>query len=82
MDGVPTLMLRLGNERSNRIIEAVVRVAMTRTERTAEGMLFYRMYDLALRLAVVHQPLPAGSRSAGKRLPAGAGGVESAYQPD
>ncbi len=26
MDGVPTLMIRLGNERSNRIIEATVRV--------------------------------------------------------
>lgn len=48
MDGVPTLMFRLGNERSNRIIEAMIRVAMVRTERTREGMLFYRMYDLAL----------------------------------
>lgn len=48
MDGVPTLMFRLGNERSNRIIEATIRVSMVRTERTKEGMLFYRMYDLAL----------------------------------
>jgi inward rectifier potassium channel len=48
MDGVPTLMFRLGNERSNRIIEATIRVSMVRTERTREGMLFYRMYDLAL----------------------------------
>jgi inward rectifier potassium channel len=59
MDGVPTLMLRLGNERSNRIVEAVVRVAMTRTERTAEGMLFYRMYDLVL----TRERSPALSRS-------------------
>lgn len=48
MDGVPTLMFRLGNERSNRIIEALIRVTMVRTERTREGMLFYRMLDLAL----------------------------------
>ncbi len=48
MDGVPTLMFRLGNERSNRIIEATVRVSMVRTERTREGVLFYRMYDLTL----------------------------------
>jgi inward rectifier potassium channel len=48
MDGVPTLMFRLGNERSNRIIEATIRVSMVRTERTREGMLFYRMYDLVL----------------------------------
>ncbi|MFT3772076.1 MAG: ion channel [Minicystis sp.] len=48
MDGIPTLMFRLGNERSNRIIEATIRVSMVRTERTKEGMLFYRMYDLVL----------------------------------
>jgi inward rectifier potassium channel len=48
MDGVPTLMVRLGNERSNRIIEATVRLSMVRTERTKEGMLFYRMCDLPL----------------------------------
>ena len=59
MDGVPTLMFRLGNERSNRIIEATVRVSMVRTERTREGMLFYRMYDLAL----TRERSPALSRS-------------------
>ena len=32
MDGVPTLMLRVGNERGNQILEATVRVAMVRTE--------------------------------------------------
>jgi inward rectifier potassium channel len=47
-DGVPTLMIRVGNERSNRIIDACFRVVMTRTERTREGVLFYRMYDLPL----------------------------------
>ena len=47
-DGVPTLMFRLGNERASQIIEATVRVVMVRTERTAEGVLFYRMRDLRL----------------------------------
>lgn len=59
MDGVPTLMFRLGNQRSNRIIEATVRVSMVRTERTKEGMLFYRMYDLPL----TRERSPALSRS-------------------
>ncbi len=59
MDGVPTLMIRLGNERSNRIIEATVRLAMVRTERTREGMLFYRMVDLPLS----RERSPALSRS-------------------
>lgn len=59
MDGVPTLMFRLGNERSNRIIEATVRVAMVRTERTQEGMVFYRMCDMTL----TRERSPALSRS-------------------
>lgn len=48
MDGVPTLMFRVGNERSNQIIDAHIRVMLMRTERTREGTTFYRMYDLAL----------------------------------
>jgi inward rectifier potassium channel len=48
MDGVPTLMLRLGNERSNQILEATLRLTLLRTERTREGVTFYRMYDLKL----------------------------------
>ena len=47
-DGVPTLMFRLGNERASQIIEARVRVALVRTERTLEGVTFYRMRDLRL----------------------------------
>jgi inward rectifier potassium channel len=47
-DGVPTLMFRLGNERASQIIEATVRVVMVRTERTTEGVRFYRMRDLRL----------------------------------
>lgn len=48
MNGAPTLAFRLGNERSNLIVDVSVRVSLTRTERTAEGSTFYRMYDLAL----------------------------------
>jgi inward rectifier potassium channel len=48
MDGVPTLMLRVGNERGNLILEATVRVSLLRTEHTREGVTFYRMYDLVL----------------------------------
>jgi inward rectifier potassium channel len=48
MDGVPTLMIRVGNERGNQILEATVRVAMIRTERLKEGTTFYRMLDLQL----------------------------------
>jgi inward rectifier potassium channel len=48
MDGVPTLMLRVGNERGNQILEATIRVSMVRTEMTKEKMKFYRMYDLRL----------------------------------
>src|SRR5438552_6391653 len=47
-DGVPTLMFRLGNERASQVIEATVRVVLVRTERTAEGVVFYRMRDLRL----------------------------------
>lgn len=48
MDGVATLMFRVGNERSNFILEAQVHVVLMRTERTREGQVFYRMYDLEL----------------------------------
>lgn len=48
MDGVPTLMIRVGNDRASAIFDAAIRVVLTRTERTAEGMTFYRMYDLSL----------------------------------
>ncbi len=48
VDGKPTMSFRVGNLRSNRIVEAVVRAALTRTERTQEGKVFYRMMDLKL----------------------------------
>jgi inward rectifier potassium channel len=59
MDGVPTLMLRVGNERGNQILEATIRVALVRTETTKEKTKFYRMYDLRL----VRERSPAMSRS-------------------
>lgn len=48
MNGLPTVNFRVGNRRGNLIMEATVRVSMVRTERTAEGVLYYRMYDLKL----------------------------------
>src|SRR5262249_50698270 len=48
MDGVPTLAFRVGNDRASTIFEARVTVTFIRTERTREGVLLYRMYDLAL----------------------------------
>jgi inward rectifier potassium channel len=59
MDGVPTLMMRVGNERGNLILEATIRVSIVRTETTREGVLFYRMYDLAL----TRERSPAMNRS-------------------
>ena len=47
-DGVPTLMFRVSNERGNQIIEAQIRVILIRTEKTREGVTFYRMHDLPL----------------------------------
>ncbi len=46
VNGVPTLMFRLGNERGNQIVNAQIRLVMVRTERTSEGGTFYRMLDL------------------------------------
>jgi inward rectifier potassium channel len=59
MDGVPTLMLRVGNERGNSILEATIRVSLIRTEITKEKTTFYRMYDLEL----ARERSPAMSRS-------------------
>jgi inward rectifier potassium channel len=48
MDGVPTMMFRLGNERANQIVEALLHVVMIRTIKTREGMTLYKMFDLSL----------------------------------
>jgi len=59
MDGAPTLMLRVGNERGNTILEATTRVSLVRTEHLREGTKFYRMYDLRL----ARERSPAMSRA-------------------
>jgi inward rectifier potassium channel len=46
VNGVPTLMFRLGNERSNQLVNAEIRLVMVRTEQMPEGGTFYRMLDL------------------------------------
>jgi inward rectifier potassium channel len=48
LNGVPTLMLRLGNERGNRIVDARIRAVLIRSEPLDEGGVFYRMVDLKL----------------------------------
>jgi inward rectifier potassium channel len=59
MNGVPTLRFRVGHQRSSRVIDALLRVVLTRTEHTEEGVLMYRMYDLKLE----RDRAPALSRS-------------------
>jgi len=48
MNGVPALTFRVGNERGNRIVDTQVRAVLARTERTIEGVTYYRLYDLKL----------------------------------
>ena len=48
MDGVPTLMLRVGNDGASTIFEAMIRLVFTRTSKTKEGVLFYRLSDMTL----------------------------------
>jgi inward rectifier potassium channel len=59
MEGVPTLMIRVGNERGNSIVEATLHMTLSRTVRTAEGVTFYKLLDLKL----VRERSPAVSRS-------------------
>jgi len=48
VNGVPTLMFRIGNERGNQLVDTQIRAAFLRTEWTAEGTKFYRAVDLHL----------------------------------
>ena len=50
-DGVPSLMFRMANERSSQVVEATIRFALVRAERTAEGELVRRVHDLKLQRA-------------------------------
>ncbi|NMF63390.1 ion channel [Brasilonema octagenarum] len=54
-NGIPTLMLRVANERQNWILEAQVRVSLVRTQITKEGDLMRRFYDV--HLLRNHSPL-------------------------
>lgn len=54
-EGVATLMFRTANRRSNRILEAQVRVSLVRDEITLEGYKMRRFYDLKLLRA--HTPV-------------------------
>lgn len=47
-DGVPTLMLRAANERTNALLSARVQVSLLRPETSREGHRMRRFYDLAL----------------------------------
>ncbi len=59
MEGVPTLMLRVGNERGNSIVEATAHMTISKTIRTAEGVTFYKLLDLKL----TRERSPAVARS-------------------
>ena len=48
-NGVPTLMFRCANERSNQIFEAQVHVDFARQETSAEGLELRRSYELGLQ---------------------------------
>jgi inward rectifier potassium channel len=48
MNGVPTLAFRVGNDRASAVLEARIRASLIRTEKTDEGMTFYRLVDLPL----------------------------------
>ncbi len=58
-DGVPTLMVRMGNERLSQIIQAEVTMSVVRNERTSDGHTMRRFYDL--ELARDHTPVFAMS---------------------
>jgi inward rectifier potassium channel len=48
IDGVLTLMMRVGNDRSGGIVGAEFRLSLARTSQTAEGATIYRFVDLPL----------------------------------
>lgn len=47
-NGKRVLMFRVGNSRSNHIVDASVNVVILKTEHTQEGQLFKKIYDLEL----------------------------------
>lgn len=59
MNGVPTLQIRIGNDRNNQIFDAQIRLMLMISTVTEEGMRFYRNTDLPL----LRSHAPALSRS-------------------
>jgi len=59
LDGTPTLMLRVGNERRGRLVNVSFRLTLARTTRTAEGVAIFRSLDLQL----VRERAPSLSRA-------------------
>jgi inward rectifier potassium channel len=47
-DGVPSLMFRMANERTNQIVDVQLRAVVARSERTAEGEQIRRFHELKL----------------------------------
>jgi inward rectifier potassium channel len=47
-DGRPTLMLRMGNERTTQIVDATITLSVLRSRTTAEGRFMRRFHDLKL----------------------------------
>jgi inward rectifier potassium channel len=47
-DGVPTLMVRLANQRRSQVVQAEVTLSLLRNERSAEGIFMRRFHDLKL----------------------------------
>lgn len=48
MDGVPTVAVRLGNDRRSAVVDATFRLVLSTTVKLAEGHTFYRSQDLQL----------------------------------
>jgi inward rectifier potassium channel len=48
-EGVPSLMLRVANQRGNQVVEAQIRVTLLVSEETSEGVAIRRNIDLHLR---------------------------------
>lgn len=48
LNGVPTLMFRVANQRGNQILEAQAQVSLVQREKTQEGATIRRFYDLPL----------------------------------
>jgi len=51
-EGVPSLMLRVANQRSNQVVEAQIRMTLLISEMTSEGVEIRRSIDLQLRRSV------------------------------